>query len=298
MKTFLRVLLLVLMLFSLLVLVPGATLVAEAETKVYKLTDAKGLAPQKDGYLSDTEYTDPTISIRIEKGRMYDTNYMVAYVTLANATQLRTEMASGYYSDQTLLGSGLAKRVNAVLAINGDFFSYRTEGYTCRQGKTYRKRCDGIKDILIIDDNGDMHIIKQATNDDLAAFTGTPVNGFTFGPGLVIDGVRQTDFINTNNGPTTSAQRMCLAQTGTLTYLCICCEGPEDPGSTGMTLEQFNDLVCSFEGVQNAYNLDGGSSVTLVFKNKKINSPDNPKRRPLSDIIYFATAYIPDEAAQ
>lgn len=298
MKIFLRTLLLILMLLCLLLFVPGATLVAEAETKVYSLTDKVGLKPQADCYLSDTEYADPTISVRIETGRIHDTNYRIAYVKIADASQLRSEMASGYYSEQTLQGTGLAKRVNAVLAINGDYFSYRTEGYTCRQGKTYRTRCDGLMDVMILDENGDMHIIKQATNDQIAAFEGKPINGYTFGPGLIIDGERQTNFLDTGNGPNTNAQRMCLAQTGPLEYMCISSEGPEDPGSVGMTLEQFNDLVSSFDNIQNAYNLDGGSSVTMVFKNKKVNSPDNPKRRPLSDIIYFATAYIPDEAAQ
>ncbi|MBR2612862.1 MAG: hypothetical protein IKC72_07315, partial [Clostridia bacterium] len=37
-----------------------------------------------------------------------------------------------------------------------------------------------------------------------------------------------------------------------LEYLCIASEGPEDPGSVGMNLEQFSELVASFEGVQNA----------------------------------------------
>ena len=87
---------------------------------------------------------------------------------------------------------------------------------------------------------------------------------------------------------------MCLAQIGPLEYLCICSEGPEDKGSVGLTLDQFCDLVSSFEGIQNAYNLDGGSSSTMVFRDQKINSPNNPKRRPLCDIIYFASAYQPD----
>jgi exopolysaccharide biosynthesis protein len=87
---------------------------------------------------------------------------------------------------------------------------------------------------------------------------------------------------------------MCLAQLGPLEYLCISSEGPEDPGSTGLTLEQFAELVASFEGVTNAYNLDGGSSSTMVFNRDKVNSPNNPKRRPLKDIIYFASAYQPD----
>ena len=41
-------------------------------------------------------------------------------------------------------------------------------------------------------------------------------------------------------------------------------------------------------GVTNAYNMDGGSSVTLVMGDTRINAPES-KDRKVSDIIYFAT---------
>lgn len=40
-----------------------------------------------------------------------------------------------------------------------------------------------------------------------------------------------------------------------------------------------------------AYNMDGGRSSTLVFHNRRINSPASDKVRDLSDIIYFASAW-------
>lgn len=295
MKKTLRVIAIALLLASLMVLVPSGAIVAQAEIVELALTDKAGLKLQDDGYLSDWEYEDPSISVKIETGRIYETNYMVARVKIANASQLRTMMASSYYSPSTLMGATMGKRANAALAINGDFFSSREGvGYVARQGKVYRTRCNGVYDILIIDDKGDLHILKEATNDDIKAFEGTVINGFTFGPGLVINGERQTGYVDNDNAALKSAQRMCLAQVGPLEYLCIVSEGPEDPGSVGMNLEQFSELVASFEGVQNAYNLDGGSSATMVFKNDKVNSPNNPKRRPLCDIIYFASAYQPE----
>lgn len=294
MKSTLRIALIVLMLLALVVLVPSGAIVAQAEVIEYKLDAKTGLKPQKDGYLSDWEYEDPSISVKIETGRIYDTNYMVGHVKLANATQLRSTMAQSYYQPSTLMGHSMAKRVNAVFAINGDFFSARNNiGYVARQGKVYRTKCNGDYDVLIIDDKGDLHIFKNATNADIEAFEGTVINGYTFGPGLVINGERQTGFVDMDNAALKAAQRMCLAQIGPLEYLCIASEGPEDEGSVGLTLEQFSELVASFEGVQNAYNLDGGSSTTMVFRNEKVNSPNNPKRRPLCDIIYFASAYQP-----
>ena len=307
MKNGLRVLLLVLMILSMLILVPSGVIVAEAEIIEIPL-DAKEkdyLDPQQDGYLSAWEYQDPSISVRIEKGRIYDTTYLVAYVKIANASQIRSAMAGRYNDDGKEFGTTLAKRNKAVLAINGDYFiGHNNVGYVARQGKVYRTKCDNPEeksktrlDVLIIDDQGDLHILPQATNADIAAFQGNIVNGFSFGPGLVINGVRQSGYVNQNNGSDVKAMRMCIAQTGPLEYLCIASEGPEDPGSVGMDLEQFTDLVVSFEGVQNAYNLDGGISSTMSFKRGgkyvRVNSPDNPKSRQLKDILFFASAYIP-----
>ena len=309
MKNALRTVLLVLLLLSLLLLVPSGAIVAEAEIIEIPI-DAKEkdlFPPMQEGYLSDWEYEDPSISVKIEKGRIYNTNYVVAHVKIANASQIRSAMASSYSSQSTELGTTIARRVKSVLAINGDYFgARRNSGFVAKQGRVYRTKCDapeaksGLRyDVLIIDDKGDLHILPQATNADIEAFPGVIVNGFTFGPGLVIDGVRQTGFVNMDNGALIAAQRMCIAQIGELEYLCITSEGPEDQGSVGMTLEQFAELVASFEGVQNAYNLDGGSSSTMVFKKgsntyDKINAPNNPKRRPLYDILYFSSAYRPD----
>ena len=312
MKSFLRLIAILLMLACLLVLVPSGAIVAQAEILQYDLDAKKGVELQKDGYLSAWEYQDPSISVKIETGRIYDTNYMVAYVKLANATQMRSTMAGSYYSPSTASAITMAKRANAVFAINGDYFSARNGvGYTARMGKEYRNRCNGTYDVMVIDNMGDLHILKAPTKEDMEAFKAeleaqgrSVVNGYTFGPGLVINGERQTGFEDMDNAAHKSAQRMCLAQIGPLEYLCIASEGPEDKGSVGLNLEQFSELVASFEGVQNAYNLDGGSSTTMVFQKldektgkrayDKVNSPNNPKRRHLNDIIYFASAYQPD----
>lgn len=303
MKHIIRVIAILLALACLLVLVPSSTIVASAEIIEYDLKDKKGVPLQKDGYdLENMTYEDPSITVKITTGRFEETNYMVAYVKVANATQVRSTMSGSYSTDDTIGGIAMAKATNAALAINGDFFSSRRNvGYTARMGREFKNKCNGTYDVMVIDDKGDLHIIKAPTKEDMVAFKeqleadgGSIINGYTFGPGLVINGEKQTGFVDMDNAADRAAQRMCLAQIGPLEYLCISSEGPEDPGSTGLTLEQFAELVASFEGVINAYNLDGGSSSTMVFNRDKVNSPNNPKRRPLKDIIYFASAYQPD----
>ena len=259
-----------------------------------------GYKPKAENFTKNS-YEDESLSVKMERRDIDGVRYDIAWIKVKSPTQLRTAVAGNANEVVAEKPGKMARRVNAVVAINGDFYTQRKDGLIYRQGQAFRYALNPEKDVLVIDDQGDLHIIKAPTKADMQAFKAqleadgrTVVNGFTFGPGLVINGERQTGFVDMDNAALRCAQRMCLAQIGPLEYLCISSEGPEDPGSKGLNLEQFAELVSSFEGVQNAYNLDGGSSATMVFNRNKVNAPNNPKKRPLNDIIYFASAYRPD----
>ena len=263
MKNVLKTLVILLLLFCFLFLIPSAAHVGfaeiieipiDAETQLKKNPEAIPL-PLESGFISEKEYQDPSISVKIGVGRMFDTDYMTARVKIANATQIRSMMAGTYANSMEVFCDRLVKRTNAVLAINGDYFTKRRNvGVMVRQGKVwYMPKTDRNLaynkeiqfDILLIDTAGDLHILKSATMEALEPYVGNIVNSFTFGPGLVIDGVKQGNFQNTNNSPQKKTQRMAICQTGPLEYLCICCEGPDDPGSVGMTMDEFAELVAS-----------------------------------------------------
>ena len=238
MKNVLKTLVILLLLFCFLFLIPSAAHVGfaeiieipiDAETQLKKNPEAIPL-PLESGFLSEKEYQDPSISVKIGVGRMFDTDYMTARVKIANATQIRSMMAGTYANSMEVFCDRLVKRTNAVLAINGDYFTKRRNvGVMVRQGKVwYMPKTDRNLaynkeiqfDILLIDTAGDLHILKSATMEALEPYVGNIVNSFTFGPGLVIDGVKQGNFQNTNNSPQKKTQRMAICQTGPLEYLC------------------------------------------------------------------------------
>ena len=294
-------------LFSFLLILMFSVLPALGAAEIIDLPIdfSPGLRPN-DTYEKGMEvYDDPSIHVERKWGKndQYGCTVYTMDITIANATQIRSMFTGSYMSPSEEWGTTLAKNAKAVLAISGDsFHKHSNIGLVAKQGKLYRNKCDKVEDksklrydVLIIDDQGDLHILPQATNADVDSFPGTIVNGFTFGPGLIIDGEKQTGFVNMNNASDKPAQRMCIAQVGPLDYLCIYTEGPEDEGSKGLTLEQFADFVATFEGVQNAYNLDGGVTTWMVFKQgnnsyAKINGT-NPKKRPIADILYFGSAW-------
>ena len=85
-------------------------------------------------YTSETHYEDPSLTVDIQPGRAYETDYLVLRVKIAGGSQLRSHVAG-----KTAYGDKLAERVNAVLAITGDDFrdnkSRDTRKYVVRQGK-------------------------------------------------------------------------------------------------------------------------------------------------------------------
>ena len=253
------------------------------------IDNSPGIPGIPDAFLpDDAGYEDETLRVRIENTRAYDTNIMLIYVDVADPSQIRTAMADRYGSTRVVYPEILAERSNAVLAVNGDFFSYNQKGYLVRQGQLYRTKADELFDILIIDENGDFHIIQDPTNEKVEAFDGQIINSFNFGPALILDGVPQLPTKRIDGGTYKKTQRMAACQLGHLSYLFVATEGPENAGSLGLTAEELIHFLEELK-VPTAYNLDGGSSTSVVLGGKKINGLSNKKKRTLCDILYFST---------
>lgn len=258
-------------------------------------------APHQDCYLPDNAgYHDDSLDIRIETFRRGDTNVMAIYVTLADASQFRTGPAAYNkpLSQSPTTVDTIAKRYNAVLAINGDYYTYENSkrGVIVRDGVWLRENYAWERDTLIVDANGDFTIIPT-TEEAFQAFEGEIIHAFWFGPGLVVNGERISDeaieALKMNLGKGKKTQRMVIGQLGPLSYLILTCEGPENEKNAGFTIEEMADL-CLEMGCINAYNLDGGSSSSVALNYKKINALSSHKNRPVCDIIYFCTL-VPHE---
>ncbi len=257
------------------------------------IEETKGPLPAKDKYLPDNGgYVDESLSVKIETIREYDTTIMVAYVQIQHPSQIRTTMAGRYGTTKVTFPKFMAERMNAVFAVNGDYFNYRKSGYLVRQGKLYRDRPDPQYDLLMIDDQGDFHIIRDPSEESVHAYVeqmAHPViNSFNFGPALIMDGEKVLPVKGFDAGTTKKTQRLAIAQMGPLSYMLVATEGPENSGSVGLTVEELIDLMYDL-GAGTAYNLDGGSSSTFVLDNEKINALSSKKNRTICDIVYFAT---------
>ena len=157
-------------------------------------------------------------------------------------------------------------------------------------------------DILIIDEDGDFHIIHNAQQGDITGmeYNGKRIlNSFCFGPALVVDGKAVEDFEGAdawlNMASTRERSRIAFCQVDRLHYRIIKSSGNYNSAdnvttNTGLTLAEFA-VLCEQEGVQTAYNLDGGDSALLYFHGDRIydNKPNTSLRR-LQDVIYFVSS--------
>ena len=255
-----------------------------------------GNPPVEGGYLSETEYMDESIHVTVEYQTVKKVKCSIVRVKIADPSQIRTAMSKDSYDDRTYAkAAAMAKQKNAIVAVNGDFFKYFYKiGYVVRQGEFYRDALDGKRDVLIIDDHGDFHAVRNAKSDDMAAFLANEfpedrkvINTFTLGPVLVENGEVQ-EITTREFQYRYKMQRVAIVQLGELEYAIVECDGKAD-ASSGMKMADFAAYIQSlFPDAILAYNLDGGGSTNVIFNNERIHR--NPDARKICDILYFASA--------
>lgn len=251
-----------------------------------------GNAPIAENY-TETSYRDESIIVELAQERMYDSDIYIAYIKVATPSQLRTAIAGNKLSsDRTNHTTAIAANYNAVVALNGDFYSMVATGYITRMGEKDRKKPSKTMDLLWIDELGDFHLIPAGQDGQKKAIKEFEaehemINGFAFGPALVVDGEKQEMRDNIWEHGIYDEPRAGIGQIDTLTYALVVANGREK-NSAGVTIAEFADIMHQL-GCKQAYNLDGGNSATLVFNGKIVNEKSAEERK-VQDIIYFATA--------
>lgn len=281
-----------------------------AENKLEPLSfDIKSLPPKPNekNYSADSlSYKDDSIEIQGWWERAYDTDYLVFKIKLSDISQLRSVPASGnaFNINSELVGTTIAKRANAVLAMNGDYFTYTKYGYIIRQGHIIRRQPDD-RDVLLIDKNGDFHCILKPkymnrVNKELEKIGKTDkeiYNSYNFGPALIKNNellIKENDRFSYNDiSADKKVARISLSQVGKLEYVIIASSDEYSKDSKGLTIKEFAKLnyevinrLYPEKGSLLSYNFDGGTSTTVVSNGKKVCCPGMKDRR-INDMICF-----------
>jgi len=258
-----------------------------------------GNYPARRGEEGYNHYEDPSITADYETARSdkWPITYYMARIRIANGSQIRTAAAGSFDRKALAPTEVMAKRMNAVVAINGDYYSGRAGRYVLRQGQVFREAMDENQDLLLNDDEGYFHIIlaeEKPANMNRTVIDGKRVNNaLCFGPALIRDGkiVADPAKAQPQSNPRSGETRIAICQMGPLDYMVI------TVAYSGMELMDFANFIASFDGVQQAYNLDGGNSCHLVFMGNwrnKTETNGGKDYRNVPDIVYFASAWKPD----
>ncbi|MEE8792793.1 MAG: phosphodiester glycosidase family protein [Erysipelotrichaceae bacterium] len=247
---------------------------------------ASSTSPQ----VSDTSYSDDNISITISTYAYDNTTVYVADVQLSSIDYLKTALADNTYGrNVTETASTIADSVNAILAINGDFYGAQNSGYVLRNGTLYRDSSDGGQEDLVINSDGSFSIINESETSASSLQESGALQVLSFGPALIENGQIAVDTNDEVGKAMASNPRTAICEIEPLHYLFVVSDGRTSE-SQGLTLYQMAEFLQSL-GVKTAYNLDGGGSSTMVFNGSVVNKPTTDGRtiqeRSVSDIVYI-----------
>lgn len=234
---------------------------------------------------------DAETSVSMETYRAYDTDIYVATVTLSDITSLRSAFAEGTYGKNiTAKTSEIAEGVNALLAINGDYYGVQESGYVIRNGILYRSSARNEQQDLVIYSDGSTEFISEddVTAEELMEKGAWQV--LSFGPALISDGEISVSEEEEVGKAMESNPRTAIGFLEDGSFVFVVSDGRTEK-SEGLSLYEMAEFLTSI-GVVNAYNLDGGGSSTMVYRGELINNPTTSgrsiKERAVSDILYIS----------
>ena len=263
-------------------------------TKVYTVVDnneSKEAFETGDIEATSKLYEDDNIKIELKEYTIENTEVYVADIEIKSAEFLKTAFAKNSYGKNiTEETSTIAENVNAILAINGDYYRVQEKGYVLKNGVVYRDSFVKNKEDLVIYGDGSLEIINESETDIYTLLSNGAYNILSFGPALVEDGEISVSINEEVSKAMTSNPRTAIGMIDNLHYVFVVSDGRTDE-SEGLTLYELANFMQNKLSVKIAYNLDGGGSSTMYFNGKVVNNPttngNKVSERSVSDIVYI-----------
>ena len=248
-------------------------------------------------FSDDWHYQSETTSIAITQvtsgsGKKALT-YFVAEVVLSNAIQLSSAFAKDSFGQNIIeTTSKIASDNQAIFAINGDYYGFRSEGIVIRNGVVYRDI--PARTGLAFYRDGSMRIYDETQTSAEELLAAGVWNTLSFGPALIENSVIASDLssveVDTNfgNHPIQGSNpRTGVGLIDANHFVFIVVDGRSPGYSNGVTLTEFAQIFKDL-GCTQAYNLDGGGSSTMYFMGRLVNNPlGKNKERGTSDILFI-----------
>lgn len=274
--------------------ISAATNSSTSQTSSSQSSDSTDAETSNTGNVTSTStsYEDDNIKVTITTITEYDTTIYVADVEVSSPEYLQTALANNSYGTNiTDTTSDIAESVNAILAINGDYYGANKSGYVIKNGTVYRStvRDDYENGDLVIYEDGSFGIIYENEVSAQELVDSGVVQLFAFGPSLVENGNIQVSTSTEVDQSMTSNPRTAIGIIDECHYILVVSDGRTSE-SAGLSLYELASIMQDY-GCVTAYNLDGGGSSTMYFLGEVVNNPTTNgktiKERAVSDIVYI-----------
>lgn len=236
---------------------------------------------------TDHTYSSKNISITVDQytegsGQNIIT-YYVADIYIADIESFQSGFADDTY------GIGYTERVlsmdgflNAVLAMNGDYYGNGGNGVVIRNGEVYRNSTSNL-DVCVLYYDGTMKTFSPKEFDVEQVIADGAWQAWSFGPELLDDtGSSKTDF-NTDGHVRNTNPRSAIGYYEPGHYCFVVVDGRQNGYSVGLNIIELSKLFEEL-GCTSAYNMDGGRSSEMTFNDATVNRPCDGGRE-VSDCI-------------
>ena len=251
-------------------------------------TSSSSSSSNKASVSTSTAYEDDYKKVTIKTYERNSTKIYVAFVTLKKNSSIKSALAGETYGKNvTDTTSNIASSVNAVLAINGDFYGARNAGYVIRNGQLLRSesQSDDQEDLVIYKDGS----IKEGDVTAEELLDNNAYQVLSFGPALIENGKVSVDSSDEVDKAMASNPRTAIGIIDENNYVFVVSDGRTSE-SQGLTLKELAEFMQELN-VTTAYNLDGGGSSTMYFNGQIVNKPttngNSIQERAVSDIVYI-----------
>lgn len=223
-----------------------------------------------DAIWEDNAYRSKNVCVEISEHSVTVKNkpvcYFVADVYIRDITSLRCAFPD---ADGTKRVLDIAKENKAIVATSGDYFLHRSRGIVIRDGVLYREKLHSAQDICVLYRDGTMVTYPKGQfklGDILAR---DPYQAWSFGPRLLENGLPTTVF---NTTVAEANPRCAIGYYEPGHYCLVVVDGRQRGYSEGLEMEDLSMLMYEL-GCTEAYNLDGGSTSLMVFRDSLLSKP-------------------------
>lgn len=247
--------------------------------------------------ITESEYIGKDVRISISKVSERSSRYTgktlcyyVADIYLQDVTLFKRAHngENGFKTGKSEKAKTMAKNAGALLAISGDYCTYKTPGLTIVNGEVLADNQPWQRDICVLFKDGTMKTYAPGETDTETLVAGGAWQCWNFGPSLLDEeGHAKTKFNSVKNTEPNNP-RAVLGYYEPGHYCFVLVDGRSNGYSMGLDMvslsKTMEDLDCTA-----AYNLDGGISAQLVFNGELVNNP--PQKRNIADITYIAAEF-------